>query len=164
MKDCDLYKLLEQGFARDFGRVKKAEGIAYNLGAGNKLLPNAIALDLPAWDGDFDRIPADDASIDCIYAYHFLEHLKNPIDMLRECQRVLKSGGVVNIVVPYYNSNLQASDLDHKCVFTEDTWKCLFNNEYYTKDKEGWMFNINFNMICGLVERNLCLVTQLEKQ
>src|SRR3974390_560851 len=77
-----------------------------NIGAGNKIIRDSIPLDLPGWDADRDPIPFKDENIGTIYAFHFLEHVVDPIRMLLEFQRVLIVGGVVNIVVPYYSANI----------------------------------------------------------
>ncbi len=134
-----------------------------NIGAGNKAIDDSVSLDWPRYDFDKDIIPYEDNSVHQIYAYHFLEHVKEPIRMLLEFQRVLIAGGHVNIVVPYYNAQIMAHDLDHKHAFCEDTWKILFKTPYYDKNKIDWKFEIGFNMIMGIVERNLCLFTQLIK-
>jgi SAM-dependent methyltransferase len=143
--------------------VTKKDGIALNLGAGNKLIPGTQALDYPDWDADCDQIPYPDETVSIIHAYHFLEHCADPVKVLLECQRVLKPGGYMNICVPYYKSQMQFHDLDHKKFFCEETWKTLFNTPYYDKNKIDWKFHIGFNLICGIVERNLCLLTQLIK-
>lgn len=137
--------------------------IVLNLGSGNKIIPGAIPLDYPEWDADCDYIPYKDNSVSQIHAYHFFEHCKYPAKVLQDCQRVLISGGHINICVPYYSSQMAAHDLDHKHFFTEETWKTLFKNPYYDKNKIEWKFRIGFNMICGIVERNMCLLTQLKR-
>jgi SAM-dependent methyltransferase len=137
--------------------------VTLNVGAGIKNIPGAYPLDLPDWNADTMPIPQGDDTVQAIHAYHFLEHLKDPIAMLREFQRVLYVGGVANIVVPYYSASIAAMDLDHKHAFNEDTWKTLFTNPYYTKNSTGWKLRVHFNLIAGIVERNLCLFTQLVK-
>ena len=154
----------EIGLDRKLGGFKRVDGPALNLGAGNKPIKGALPLDLPEWDADHDHIPYNRNSISTVYAYHILEHVERPIDLLYDIQRVLKPGGIVNIVVPYYSAQIQASDLDHKSVFTEKTWRVLFDNQYYGKNARGWEFKVNLNCIFGLVERNICLFTQLEKE
>lgn len=158
----EFFKL---GMDRDVPNIlDMPEGLHLNLGAGKKLIGDSFALDFPQWDADKDPIPYKDGSVSGIHAYHFLEHVQDPVAVLRECQRVLKSGGVMNICVPYYNSNLFAQDLDHKKAFCEETWKNTFQNTYYDKHGKGWEFEIGFNMICGVVERNLSLLTQLVRK
>jgi SAM-dependent methyltransferase len=48
-------------------------------------------------------VPYPDASVDEILASHFLEHLKlrsEAIPFLRECERVLRPGGILSIITP----------------------------------------------------------------
>jgi len=138
-------------------------GTVLNLGAGTEIknIPG-IPIGLPDYDADEDILPFGDNSIAQIHAYHFFEHLSNPIFCLSECQRVLMYEGHINIVVPYYSSSMAAQDLNHHSVFCEDTWKTIFQNPYYGVKK--WQFEIQLNIIIGIVERNLCLMTQLIKK
>lgn len=139
-------------------------GKIINVGCGNKIIKNAVGIDYPEWDADKEPLPFKDNSIAGIHCYHFLEHIKDPVNMLLDFQRVLICDGVVNIVVPYYNSQMMHHDLDHKKSFCEETWKILFKNPYYDKNKIEWKFIININFIFGLVERNMSLFTQLVKK
>jgi predicted SAM-dependent methyltransferase len=139
-------------------------GIVLNLGAGSKHIEGAIDLDLPDWDAEKMAIPYESESVSKIYAIHFLEHINNPIVMLRECQRVLKPGGVMNIGLPYYSSQGAFHDLDHKSFWCEETWRNLFGNEYYAKNHHGWKFRLGVNLIMGLSERNVMLLTQLIRE
>lgn len=159
----DLFKLAMDREVPEIRENAWHGDIILNLGAGGKNIRNAIPLDYPEWDADKDPIPYGDETVSQIHAYHFLEHCSDPVKVLQECQRVLEDGGHMNICVPYYTSQMGAHDLDHKHNFCEDTWKILFNNPYYDKNKINWQFVIGFNVICGIVERNLCLLTQLIK-
>ena len=150
-----------------------------NLGAGRKQIGDSVRLDLPwrgahvEWDADTEPLDYRDSSIGRIYAIHFLEHVADPIAVLAECQRVLVTGGVLNIVVPYFRSQGAFHDLTHKHFFTEDTWKNTFANLYYPKFPGeaavarvgvfAWRFRVNTNLVIGYNDRNLMLVTQLEK-
>lgn len=137
---------------------------AINLGAGNSHIPGVRSLDYPEWDAERGHLPADCEAITAVYAFHFFEHLpgKSVISLLRDIQSVTVPGATVNIVVPYYNSAMAAHDLDHKSKYTEDTWRTLFGTPYYDKNREiPWEFDIGTNLIIGIVERNLALMTQL---
>jgi SAM-dependent methyltransferase len=138
-------------------------GEVLNIGAGNKKIIGATDLDLPEWDADTMPIPYEEESVEAIYAIHILEHVREPIRLLRECQRVLMPGGRLNIGVPYWHSMAAHQDLDHKSFFCEETWKTLFSNEYYAKNHDGWKFRIGANFLFGLNERNLMLITQLTR-
>lgn len=140
------------------------QSISYNLGAGKKKIHGSIPLDLPHWDADHQPIPAMNGTVSEIIAFHFLEHVKEPVKLLQECQRVLKQGGIMLICVPYYSAQIASQDLDHKHFFTENTWRTLFNNQYYDKNMIEWKFKIGFNLICGIEEKNLVLLTQLIKE
>lgn len=141
-----------------------------NLGAGKKkVVPgDPIPLDYPDWDAT-DPMPFVDGSVGTIHAYHFLEHLngEDVICVMAEAQRVLAPGGVMNIIVPYYNSQLMALSVDHKTAFCEDTLKNLFTDDYWDypgTPAGGWRLQIGLNIIIGIVERNLCLMTQLVRE
>lgn len=148
----------------DLLKEHEARRVHLNVGAGNKVIVGAIPLDYPEWDADKDPISYANESVDVITAYHFLEHCADPVKVLLEFQRVLKPGGYVNIVVPYYSAQMQTQDLDHKSAYCEETWRVLFANPYYNKNLVEWKFKIHFNLIAGMVERNLALFTQLVKE
>ncbi len=139
------------------------------LGAGRqksitgKQPPNIeyVPYDFPEWNGETDRIPHEDNSVAAVVAFHFLEHLSNPVRMLKEMERVLVKGGVAYIVVPSHLGSMAYHDITHKTFFTLDTWKTLFSTPYY--DTGEWKFEIGFNAIIGITERNLAIFTQLIK-
>lgn len=139
-------------------------GISLNLGPGMKGINGATELELPHWDADREQIPYRNGTVSNIYAIHFLEHVAHPIAVLRECQRVLRPGGHLNVGLPYYSAQCNAMDLDHKSQWCEETWRNLFDNPHYDKNHGDWKFRIGFNMIFGLVERNIMLMTQLIRE
>ena len=161
----DIQQLFQMGMDRTIPAMAEIpEGLCLNIGAGNKVFPEYHPLDLPDWDADTMAIPFEDESVAHIIAFHFLEHCREPVRLLQEFQRVLVPGGVATIVVPYYSSAIAAQDLDHKHSFTEETWKTLFKNQYYDKNRVDWKFEVHLNIIIGIVERNVCLMSQLVKR
>lgn len=189
----DIQTLFELGMKRQVPQLLDfPEGLVLNLGAGKHVLPGALNIDYPDWDaegyvielpnrevwkmehpnrayplpetaeGIWKQCPSE--SIAGIHAYHFLEHVRDPRRMLREMQRVLKPGGVINICVPHYWGSMAHHDLDHKNTYAIDTWSNTFSAPWYTKDREGWKLRIHFNMLMAVTERNAAILTQLVKE
>lgn len=111
-----------------------------------------------------EMIVVPSGSVAGIHAYHFLEHLQDPRRMLREMQRVLMPGGVLNICVPHYWGSMAHHDLDHKHNFAVDTWENTFRAPWYDKDRNGWELDIHFNALMAVTERNAAIITQLVKR
>ncbi len=139
--------------------------IMLNLGGGNKEIEGTVNLQLPEWNADVDQIPYPDNSVGEIHAYHFLEHVKNLEFLMSECSRVMVSGGVMNIAVPYYKSQLAFSDYNHVRFFAEKTFpKMIVNKDNYYKNIFSEIkFKIHFQVIAGLQEDSMMLFVQLIK-
>lgn len=89
----NFYDLYMRGFGLDIG---------YR-GAGNfePVIPTATGIDLdtPGYDGKV--LPYPDQSQDFVYSSHMLEHVQEPIPVIRDWFRVLKQGGHLIITVPH---------------------------------------------------------------
>lgn len=138
------------------------------LGPGNKFIDGWHNLDFPEWDGDKDKLPYEEGSIDGIASYHTLDHLARPIWVLSEIQRVLAIGGWFVNIVPHYSSELWHADLTHKSQFAVDTWRNIFSTRHYDHaavdgNASEWKLAIEFNMVMAFTERNAVLVTKLIK-
>ena len=69
---------------------------------------------------DVHEIPYPDNTFNCVFMSHAFEHFINPIKALLEIRRVLKVGGKVIIVTPFYcRHHVLESDADHLFVLTE---------------------------------------------
>lgn len=154
----------ENGLKRPLAALIPPGELVLDVGTshGATVVPGAKTLD-ERWRAPL--LPYRDGTIDTIFAHHFLEHLdgETAVRQLREFERVLKVGGTVNVVVPYYTSQMAAHDLDHKSVWCEETWRNTFANPGYDAKGRNWRLAVNFNLICGVVERNIALFTQLYK-
>lgn len=154
------------GMDRRIPDLLQSDGfLSIDLGASGEKKTCDVALGAPQWEFPRDPIPACDNSVNKFHAFHFLEHLsgEEAIALLREMERCLEPGGIANITVPYYSSSMQAQDLTHKSVWNEGTLPTLFDNPYY--DPAGkWKLRIHTQFIMGIVERNLALFIQLQKE
>jgi len=56
--------------------------------------------------GDIYRLRFPDATFDAVFAHNVLEHLRDPLQALREMRRVLKPGGLIGVRDPDYGSGL----------------------------------------------------------
>jgi SAM-dependent methyltransferase len=160
-----IQELFKLGMKRDLPELLVPEGDSMlNLGTGNSPIDGVRSLDYPDWDAEFDPIPEATGCVDAIFAFHFLEHLRGDdvVRILRECERVLRPGGVLTVVVPHRLGAMAYQDLDHKTFWTEETWQILMGNPHYDKHRERpWRLRVHANFMMGIVERNLALFTQL---
>ncbi len=89
------------------GALKSGKEVKIEIGSGSKKGTNGwLTIDVAAgvdilWDLR-NGIPFPDNSVDHIYSSHMFEHLpyKHVVGVMKECMRVLKKGGMFNIVVP----------------------------------------------------------------
>jgi SAM-dependent methyltransferase len=110
--------------------------VKLNLGCGWELLDGYINCDLREnlkADKHFDLnefpYPFADNSADVILLSHVLEHLDDPVQVLQECHRVLKTGGELRVYVPYFSSESAYADIDHKHFFGITTFNPMDQDE-----------------------------------
>ncbi len=102
-----------------------------NLGCGHKILKGYINLDkFVPYDEyiDLEEIPCKqfkDNTIDEILLTAVLEHTTNPIEIIKECHRILKMRGTIEIVVPFYNSHNAFKVTTHRSFFNLDSFNDL---------------------------------------
>lgn len=66
-------------------------------------------------------------SIDQVYSYHFIEHVSDVSALLLILSKIVKSNGVIEIVVPHFSNPYFFSDPTHKNTFG------LYTFSYYAK-------------------------------
>ena len=93
-------------------------------GCGNNKTTGCLGIDRVELDGvdvvhDLDTFPwpFDDDRFGSIYANHYLEHVKDIVETLRELHRITKNNGLLYVRVPHYASDNFNSDLTHKVRF-----------------------------------------------
>lgn len=99
--------------------------VILDLGCGpRKRNKNWIGIDLLDYEGVdivgdvyeiIGKFPPD--SVDEVHSYHFFEHIPDVALLLKELQRVLKEGGLIEIVVPHFSNPYYYSDYTHKNFF-----------------------------------------------
>ena len=60
-----------------------------------------------------DTLPFDDDTVDVIFTKSVLEHIHNPDNIMRECLRILKPGGILITMVPDWQSCMYIYYDDH---------------------------------------------------
>jgi len=83
--------------------------IKLNIGASVTYIPDFINIDIVPYadiclDLNKERLPFEDSSVDVIFSYHTLEHIKDYIHALSEIYRVLKHKGKLFLGLPYVSS------------------------------------------------------------
>jgi len=114
------------------------KSVYINLGCGSRIHPDWRNLDVnpyvegvESWKAS-EGIPAPSLSVDVVYHSHLLEHLQQEEgeDLIQECLRVLKPGGILRIVVP---------DLERICTDYLSTLKEVEQGTKHAHLNAHWM-------------------------
>ena len=71
-------------------------------------------------DLDSFPYPFENNSVDKIYIFHALKHLKEPLDFLDEAYRILKISGMLHIKVPHWSDKTAYQNFGHRNFYDED--------------------------------------------
>jgi len=112
-----------------------------DFGCGTRKKEGYFGIDITSYEGvdhtqdlRFTRLPFKDQQLEVAYASHFVEHLDfhESLYFFNEVWRVLKIGGIFEVIVPHAMSYAQVADLSHKSAWTEDTFGYFTpQNKYY---------------------------------
>ncbi|GGS31175.1 MULTISPECIES: methyltransferase domain-containing protein [Actinokineospora] len=127
----DLIGRLDGVFAVwDRVRVAGREPVAIDIGCGGtKQYPGNIGVDLRQADGvdvvaDLRAgLPFPDASADRVFAVHILEHLVDFLPLVDECHRVLRPGGILHVLSPWWRFVNAVADPTHVRLLDVQTMK-----------------------------------------
>lgn len=117
-------------------RIENFPNVVLELGCGNhKKVDGSIGIDALDYDcvdivGDIYEVLArmPNSSVDAVYSYHFFEHVADLSLLMEELARVLKDGGLLEVVVPHFSNPYFYSDYTHKSFFG------LYSFSYFSKD------------------------------
>jgi SAM-dependent methyltransferase len=110
-----------------------------DIGCGSNKKPGFAGLDkleVPGVDivADFEQetLPLESDSVEEIYSYHCLEHLRDPTHLFSEMGRILQVGGKMELWVPYAFSG-SAFLPDHKFYYTEEIFLhiCVLYQDFW---------------------------------
>lgn len=123
---------------------KYVKGSVLEIGCGNtKTVPDSVGTDIvpkgepiPCYPGKLSvadivadvskPLPLEDNSVDTIIARHLLEHMIDPITVLKNWRRVLKNGGRIIIAVPDESKRQTIPmNYEHVHAYTQDSLKNL---------------------------------------
>lgn len=98
-------------------------------------------------DVEKQGFPLCDCCVDVVYASHFMEHTGNMIFVMDEIWRVLKRGGVLEMINPWWESVYAFAHPDHKRVIHPAIWGwwqvgCIDN-----ADRKGYGAKAVFRML-----------------
>lgn len=133
-----------------------------NLGSGGQPIKGAINVDYVADEG-VDQVvdlngpwPWADGSVFRIFSSHCVEHLDDVIHFMREANRVLAVGGVMEIRVPYGWDTAGMCDPTHKRPFYLGTFTPFCTNTVAEHDARCFnlqqahsRWNFGFEMECA---------------
>lgn len=119
---------IEMIYEKQFTKMQP-QGKILDLGCGKKKRAGTIGVDYSdRHDADLVHdlnvfpYPFEDDSVDYVYMDNVLEHLNTPMEVMAEIHRILKSGGGVKVIVPYFRSVWAFIDPTHKTFFTVDSF------------------------------------------
>jgi len=121
----------------------------------NYLLDKSLTSHLLLADLNNDDFPAVDKSQDVVLAFEIFEHLENPFRIEREMARVLKSGGLLILSMPYGHTlwdkikffvsgnliNYHPKN-NHITFLTKDIFEKVFNRDFELEETffdHGWI-------------------------
>lgn len=104
--------------------------IRINLGCWKDIKPGWINCDFYIVNDSVMKIdlrelplPFEDNYADEIYLSHVLEHLQNPYDIVMECHRVLKPGGILNVKLPIHANRLEHASFYHQKNYFQNLYR-----------------------------------------
>jgi len=97
---------------------------------------------------DGSKIPVESNSFDVVICSEVLEHVREPILILKEAFRVLKHGGIILICVPFLYK-IHADPFDYSR-FTDYHWQIILKEIGYKEiriEKQGVFFSVIIDML-----------------
>jgi SAM-dependent methyltransferase len=116
-----------------------------------------IGLDQQTGQPLFDKIPAQDESIDCITMLASIEHLSCPEGIIRECHRIIKHSGRLIITTPkssgrylmkIYDPHYETTEGPHQRYYNLISMQNLLKGFFQIKTYCTFMLGFNQLFVC----------------
>ncbi|MDD5543387.1 MAG: methyltransferase domain-containing protein [Acidobacteriia bacterium] len=92
-----------------------------DIGCGRNKMTGALGMDMnPKTDADVIHdlnsfpYPFEDSEFDLVVGHHIIEHVTDPLGVMKELHRITRPGGHVRLVTPHWTNPDWASDLTHR--------------------------------------------------
>jgi predicted SAM-dependent methyltransferase len=130
--------------------------IVLDVGCGSSKVPGAVGIDHfknPSVDivHDLNNIPwpFDAESVDKIIFSHSISHLHDLPAVMSECFRILKWGGLIEIIAPHYSSDNFNTDPTHKIHMG------LRSMNYFARNVEFKYRYISDNELFSIIQKDI---------
>jgi len=133
-----------------------------HFGCGNKILDNFINVDYynKKYANELvdlnEKLPYQSDSIDLIYSDNVFEHIQNFLQLMQECNRILKPGGTLIVKVPYFKSKHAFVDPTHVNFFTIQSMDYYVKNKYFYDEYK--FFEESFKSLEVFLDPNNCSI------
>lgn len=124
-------------------KLNLGSGEDYREGWTNLDCRNNVKLDVYHDLNEFPY-PFKENTFDYVLIKQVLEHVDNPIKVLKEMVRICKNGSKIKIYVPHATSYAYFSGIEHKGLFTEHTFSKKHLKEYELENLELKKFKFDF--------------------
>ena len=127
-----------------------------NLACGQTKIDGYFGIDIKPGDTvdatmDLEQFPWDieSESVEEIICSHYVEHTSDLIKFMDEVYRILKPGGRIKVIAPYYNSMRCWQDPTHKRAISEATF-LYFNKQWRETNKlDHYGIQSDFDFVYG---------------
>ena len=127
-----------------------------NLACGQSKIDGYFGIDIKPGDTvdatmDLEQFPWDieSESAEEIICSHYVEHTSDLIKFMDEVYRILKPGGRIKVIAPYYNSMRCWQDPTHKRAISEATF-LYFNKQWRETNKlDHYGIQSDFDFVYG---------------
>jgi SAM-dependent methyltransferase len=123
------------------GCLTRLQDVTLELGCGSrKRYPEAVGIDTLDYEcvdivGDIFEVltHVPDRSVKAVYSHHFFEHVEDVQRLMDLLARVIRPGGLLQVVVPHFSNPYFYSDYTHRNFFGLYSFSYLVSDEIHRR-------------------------------